>query len=748
MENLTGKQVDRYQILELLGQGGMAMVYKAYDPRLEREVALKIIRLEAFPPDDLQDVRKRFEREAKALAQLSHPNIIKVMDYGEHEGSPFLVMEHLQGGTLKQMIGEPMSWQEAMRLLIPIARGLEYAHRRGIVHRDIKPANILMTEDGEPTLSDFGIVKLFQDEKTALTASGAAVGTPEYMAPEQWTGKTSPKSDIYSLGVVLYEMVTGRRPYDVDTPGELFLKQVTEPLPLPREIVPDLPEPVEQFLLKVLDKEPSERYDDFGAFVRELENLLTEHSLQAKPLQLKVSKSGKVPKANDDRKVPNRRWISIAVLALVMIGIILGGVFGLPPLLSEPENTPEPTSTQTNESIQEPTSTETIAVTAEPSSTPVNISTPNVTATSELGVGSRWVRPADGMVMMYIPAGEFQMGSEYGPKEEQPVHTVYLDAYWLDQTEVTNTMFAGCVDSKICRQPGGNFYWGVSYTDHPVVYVSWSNAKTYCNWAGGRLPTEAEWEKGARGGLVGKLYPWGDESPICLTGAENGAQIFEDSCMGITASVKTFSPNGYGLYDMAGNVSEWVTDWYANRYDSTVSTRNPEGPLTGTAHVVRGGDAYGSDVRVASRASREDGEGGAPMANLGFRCAHDVTQTQVLTPTPLSTDSPILEPDAILIEYGQNVEDSKLPGAPPAVYGFVGSEGDNISMIFVGKGAKGNLLDQSRSILDQFNNVGVNSFTYEYTLPYSGVYYFIILEPDSRDYHYRFAITLESNGSQ
>ena len=174
MKNLTGKLVDRYQILELLGQGGMAMVYKAYDPRLEREVALKIIRLEAFPPDDLHDIRKRFEREAKALAQLSHPNIIKVMDYGEHEGSPFLVMEYLQGGTLKQMIGEPMSWQEAMQLLLPIARGLEYAHRRGIVHRDIKPANILMTEDGEPTLSDFGIVKSFQDEKTALTASGAA----------------------------------------------------------------------------------------------------------------------------------------------------------------------------------------------------------------------------------------------------------------------------------------------------------------------------------------------------------------------------------------------------------------------------------------------------------------------------------------------------------------------------------------------------------------------------------------------
>ena len=277
MEDLTGKLVGRYQILELLGKGGMAMVYKARDTRLEREVALKIIRLEAFPPEQLQDVFKRFEREAKASAGLSHPNIVKVLDYGEYEGSPFLVLEYLPGGTLKRRIGEPMSWQEAMRLVLPVARGLEYAHQRGIVHRDIKPANILLTENGEPMLSDFGIVKLFQGgETTALTASGAAVGTPEYMAPEQWTGETCPESDMYSLGVVLYEIITGQRPYDADTPGGLFLKQVTEPLPFPREIVPDLPEPVEQFLLKTLDKEPSKRHDDFWAFIREIESLLAQ----------------------------------------------------------------------------------------------------------------------------------------------------------------------------------------------------------------------------------------------------------------------------------------------------------------------------------------------------------------------------------------------------------------------------------------------------------------------------------------
>ena len=165
MENLIGKLVDRYQILELLGKGGMAMVYKARDTRLEREVALKIIRLEAFPPEQLHDVFKRFEREAKASAGLSHPNIVKVLDYGEYEGSPFLVLEYLPGGTLKQMIDGPRSWQKAMQLLLPVARGLEYAHQRGVAHRDIKPANILLTENGEPHSPILGSSNCFKAVK-------------------------------------------------------------------------------------------------------------------------------------------------------------------------------------------------------------------------------------------------------------------------------------------------------------------------------------------------------------------------------------------------------------------------------------------------------------------------------------------------------------------------------------------------------------------------------------------------------
>ena len=191
---------NRYRIVSLLGEGGMATVYKAYDTRLETEVAFKVIRTEQFAPAVLERVLRRFEREAKALARLTHPNIVKVTDYGEHEGAPFLVMEYLPGGTLKHLLaeraGRPLPWEEAVRLLLPIARALHFAHQEGFIHRDVKPSNILITRSGEPMLSDFGIAKLLESEETTLTGTGVGVGTPEYMAPEQWTGKTSAQSDV------------------------------------------------------------------------------------------------------------------------------------------------------------------------------------------------------------------------------------------------------------------------------------------------------------------------------------------------------------------------------------------------------------------------------------------------------------------------------------------------------------------------------------------------------------------------
>lgn len=267
--------IGKYRVLEQIGEGGMATVYKAYDTQLEREVAIKMIRSSAFPMEGLQNVLKRFEREAKALARLSHTNIISVIDYGEHEGSPYLVMTYLPGGTMKQIMGHPMPWQDSARLLLPVARALDYAHRQGVLHRDVKPANILMTQSGDPMLSDFGLAKIMElGEGHTLTASGISLGTPEYMAPEQGMGRdVDGRVDVYSLGVVLYELITGRKPFTADTPMAVIFKHISEPLPSPRLFVPDLPFEVENILFRAMEKEPENRYPDMHAFAEALEQM-------------------------------------------------------------------------------------------------------------------------------------------------------------------------------------------------------------------------------------------------------------------------------------------------------------------------------------------------------------------------------------------------------------------------------------------------------------------------------------------
>jgi len=281
MSTLIGQSLGRYHILEQLGEGGMATVYKAYDTRLEADVAVKVIRTENILPSVLDRTLKRFEREAKALARLTHANIVKVTDYGEYEGKPYLVMEYLPSGTLKSKLGKPIPWREAARLLVPVARALAYAHEQGMVHRDVKPSNILITQSGDPMLTDFGIAKIIDEEATVdLTGTSAAVGTPEYMAPEQVTAKSvDHRADIYALGVVFYEMVTGRKPFTADTPMAVLFKHASDPLPRPKGFVPTLPDAVEKVLLKALAKRPEDRYASMSGFANALERtVISEQS--------------------------------------------------------------------------------------------------------------------------------------------------------------------------------------------------------------------------------------------------------------------------------------------------------------------------------------------------------------------------------------------------------------------------------------------------------------------------------------
>jgi serine/threonine protein kinase len=279
MQNYVGQQIDRYRITERLGQGGMAVVYKAYDTRLERDVALKLIRVDEIPASQHERLMKRFEREAKAMAKFSHPNIVPVHDYGEIDGSPYLVMEYVDGGTLKDRIKGPVNYQQAIQWVLPIADALSYAHRSGVIHRDVKPSNILFDREGHPILTDFGIAKTLESTETALTNTGLGIGTPEYMAPEQWQGEAIEESDQYALGIVLYELLTGQKPFTAETPVAIALKQMSEPLRKPSEFVPGIPEAIEKFLYKVLSTDPKNRYESMGEFFDALGHIT--HDLEA-----------------------------------------------------------------------------------------------------------------------------------------------------------------------------------------------------------------------------------------------------------------------------------------------------------------------------------------------------------------------------------------------------------------------------------------------------------------------------------
>jgi len=273
MKDYRGLTIDRYHIIEKLGQGGMAVVYKAFDTRLERDAAIKFIRVEEFPPSQLERLLKRFEREAKSQARFSHPNIIQVFDYGEYEGVPYLVLEYLSGGSLRENLKGMISVDHAIEVLVPIADGLGYAHDLGVIHRDVKPANILFNQLGRSMITDFGIAKLLEGEQATLTGTGLGIGTPEYMAPEQWKGITLPQSDIYALGVVFYEMLTGKKPYTADTPIAIAIMQLSEPLRRPSEINPAISEATEKIIFKALAKQPENRYETMRDFQNALSGL-------------------------------------------------------------------------------------------------------------------------------------------------------------------------------------------------------------------------------------------------------------------------------------------------------------------------------------------------------------------------------------------------------------------------------------------------------------------------------------------
>ncbi len=645
----------RYKIEALLGQGGMSAVYRGSDPNLRRTVAVKLIH--AHLSSDPEFAR-RFEQEAAAVAQLRHSNIIQVYDFNRDGDLLYMVLEYLPGETLQAKLkalhaaGQKLPVAEVVRIMAPVVEAVAYAHQRGMIHRDLKPANVMLNPDGQPILMDFGVAKMRGGQQH--TATGAIIGTVTYMSPEQARGDAlDERADLYSLGVMLFEMAAGRPPFEGDSAMTVMLKHLNEPPPDLHDLNQAVPEALVAVIQKALAKTPADRFQSAAEMAAALRAVapLAPTLVQAPvtgPTQVSApqARAPSIPVAppvstgatlagQTDATVPiptsvrapgKRSSLPIlifggvgaivlcAVLAVAVILPRLGGGQTRPTATAagatatgivapEASLTAPPTDVPATDTEAPPLPTETPAP---PTDTPPPAATPTDTP----------VPVPEGMIL--APAGTFNMGSDSGGADERPVHAVTLKAFFIDQYEVTNARYRACVDAGQCTPPRNlgaftrnSYFNNPDFANYPVVFVTWEQAEAFCRSEAKRLPTEAEWEYAASGG-ADRIYPWGDEWDPNLVPDADTVEVGS-----IAGNVSPF-----GVHDMAGNVLEWVADRYGPYSGEAIE--NPTGPESGATQVRRGGSFGRGNRTLYTTTRRYRDRPGFSVEDVGFRCAADV----------------------------------------------------------------------------------------------------------------------------
>ncbi len=577
-------EISGYKILKELGKGGMARVYLAIEEKFEREVALKVL-LRSLT--DEQNLTDRFLIESKTAAGLRHTNIVSIHDVGQAgEDIYYFTMEYLTL-SLKDMIKKSGSIepQEAVKIIKEIGKALDYAHKKGIIHRDIKPDNIMFREDGTSVLVDFGIARAM-DAVSKLTKTNMSIGTPHYMSPEQARGKKlDGRSDIYSLGVLFYEMLVGKIPYDSDDSIAVAIQHVQDP-------IPELPAHLSKYqniINSLMAKDPMDRPETS----KELVDLIDNPKNYKKSIKEQNSKPVSIENHKDkaENTVNIKRNILIKKLSLILAVLVIDLLLII--LLNNdksivkniPINKAQPKKAEKKPEIIKP---------VEEISLKENDNIINV-------MGVEFVK---------IPAGLFEMGFKKGDADERKVHSVYLDTYYMAKYEVTFDLYNKfCIDTGKCKLSKRK----LSKKNHPIVNITWYEADAFCKWFSKKtgknvsLPTEAQWEKACKGQIQGKR-----DNDINLIA------WYSENSNDETHPVGQKLANNYGLYDMLGNVWEWCSDSYSKNYYSISPEKNPKGPKSGANKVFRGGSCYNitSDIRSSNRDHKSASDS---LFSIGFR---------------------------------------------------------------------------------------------------------------------------------